>query len=322
MLPPSPPPPNHDNGLPHTKRPPLTPSPPRSVSSAGSELTRRVWAPRAPPQRPFRVCNQRRGGRTGLMAGTLQELLAKAMEALLVAGLARLVLEEDGTAVESEAFFQTLPPDTALMLLGPGQSWSPPRVSEPSPTLQTLTHILRERPRQGQDIARITFDVYKLGPRDLFGSLNVKATFYGLYSMSCDFKCLGPKKVLRWVTAPLPRLLPKAPPTGRDRTLLLPAPPRQGPCPSTLIPPEPPASRDPTSAPSQYPLLAEPSALIQSSRISANSSLRLVSASWCRSQSRRRFTKWVRAKFRTRWCPKGSLRSCCSCSAGGTDGLG
>uniref|UniRef100_A0A8C0GDC9 Cell death inducing DFFA like effector b n=1 Tax=Chelonoidis abingdonii TaxID=106734 RepID=A0A8C0GDC9_CHEAB len=189
---PSPVPPNHDNGLPHPKHPLLTPSPPRSVSSAGSELTRRVWAPRAPPQRPFRVCDHRHRGRTGLMARTLQELLAKAMEALLVAGVAGLVLEEDGTAVESEAFFQTLPPDTALMLLGPGQSWSPPRVSELSP-----------RPRQGQDIARITFDVYKLGPRDLFGSLNVKATFYGLYSMSCDFKCLGPKKVLRWVRAPL-----------------------------------------------------------------------------------------------------------------------
>ncbi|XP_073164709.1 lipid transferase CIDEB isoform X1 [Lepidochelys kempii] len=49
----------------------------QSVSSAGSELTRRVLAPRAPPQRPFRVCDHRRGGRTGLMAGTLQELLAK-----------------------------------------------------------------------------------------------------------------------------------------------------------------------------------------------------------------------------------------------------
>ncbi|CAM2102843.1 lipid transferase CIDEB isoform X2 [Lepidochelys kempii] len=165
----------------------------QSVSSAGSELTRRVLAPRAPPQRPFRVCDHRRGGRTGLMAGTLQELLAKAMEALLVAGLAGLVLEEDGTAVESEAFFQALPPDTALMLLGPGQSWSPPRGGAQA------YRWSRDRPRQGQDIARITFDVYKLGPRDLFGSLNVKATFYGLYSMSCDFKCLGPKKVLREV---------------------------------------------------------------------------------------------------------------------------
>ncbi|XP_074917408.1 lipid transferase CIDEB isoform X2 [Chelonoidis abingdonii] len=115
----------------------------QSVSSAGSELTRRVWAPRAPPQRPFRVCDHRHRGRTGLMARTLQELLAKG---------------------GAQAY-----------------GWS------------------RQRPRQGQDIARITFDVYKLGPRDLFGSLNVKATFYGLYSMSCDFKCLGPKKVLREV---------------------------------------------------------------------------------------------------------------------------
>ncbi|XP_067389177.1 lipid transferase CIDEB isoform X1 [Emydura macquarii macquarii] len=165
----------------------------QSVASAGSELTRRVLAPSAPPQRPFRVCDHRRGGRTGLMAGTLQELLAKATEALLVVGLAGLVLEEDGTAVESEAFFQALPPDTALMLLGPSQSWAPPRGGAGAYGRS------RERPRKGQDIARFTFDVYKLGPRDLFGSLSVKATFYGLYSLSCDFTCLGPKKVLREV---------------------------------------------------------------------------------------------------------------------------
>ncbi|XP_067389178.1 lipid transferase CIDEB isoform X2 [Emydura macquarii macquarii] len=115
----------------------------QSVASAGSELTRRVLAPSAPPQRPFRVCDHRRGGRTGLMAGTLQELLAKG-----------------GAGAYGRS---------------------------------------RERPRKGQDIARFTFDVYKLGPRDLFGSLSVKATFYGLYSLSCDFTCLGPKKVLREV---------------------------------------------------------------------------------------------------------------------------
>uniref|UniRef100_A0A8C3I0B3 CIDE-N domain-containing protein n=1 Tax=Chrysemys picta bellii TaxID=8478 RepID=A0A8C3I0B3_CHRPI len=108
----------------------------QSVSSAGSEVTRRIWAPRVPLPCPFRVCDHQRGGRTGLRAVTLQELLNKAMEVLLVAGLARLVLEEDGTAVESEAFFQKLPPDMALMLLGPGQSWSPPRVCEPRPALR------------------------------------------------------------------------------------------------------------------------------------------------------------------------------------------
>ncbi|KAH0626140.1 hypothetical protein JD844_000933 [Phrynosoma platyrhinos] len=113
----------------------------KSVSSAGSELTRRVWSPSSPPQRPFRVCDHKRNIRKGLMAGTLHELLVK----------------------------------------GSGRSYA----------------LSREKPRNSRDIARITFDVYKLNPRDLFGSLNISATFYGLYSMSCDFKCLGPKKVLR-----------------------------------------------------------------------------------------------------------------------------
>lgn len=61
-----------------------------------------------------------------------------------------------------------------------------------------LLHSLgREKPKHSKDIACITFDVYKENPRDLFGSLNVKATFYGLYSMSCDFQGVGPKKILR-----------------------------------------------------------------------------------------------------------------------------
>lgn len=53
------------------------------------------------------------------------------------------------------------------------------------------------KPRTGRDIARVTFDLYKMSPKDLFGSLSVKATFQGLYSVSADFQCLGPKKILR-----------------------------------------------------------------------------------------------------------------------------
>ncbi len=53
------------------------------------------------------------------------------------------------------------------------------------------------KPRNGKDIASVTFDLYKMSPKDVFGSLNVKATFQGLYSVSADFQCLGPKKVLR-----------------------------------------------------------------------------------------------------------------------------
>ncbi|XP_054848624.1 cell death activator CIDE-B [Eublepharis macularius] len=163
----------------------------RSVSNAGSGLTRRVWAPSPPPQRPFRVCDHKRSIRKGLTAGTLNELLTKATETLLISGIVSLVLEEDGTVVESEEFFQALDDNSALMLLRKDQKWSPGKGGSWSHALS------REKPRNSRDIARITFDIYKLNPRDLFGSLNISATFYGLYSMSCDFKCLGPKKVLR-----------------------------------------------------------------------------------------------------------------------------
>lgn len=109
----------------------------------------------------------------------------------MLSGVLTLVLEEDGTAVESEDFFQLLEDDTSLMVLESGQSWSSSRSG-------VLSYGLgREKPKHSKDIARITFDVYKQNPRDLFGSLNIKATFYGLYSMSCDIQGLGPKKVLR-----------------------------------------------------------------------------------------------------------------------------
>ncbi|XP_042542278.1 cell death activator CIDE-B [Dipodomys spectabilis] len=163
----------------------------RSVSNISSELGRRVWTSAPPPQRPFRVCDHKRTIRKGLTAATYGELLDKAQEMLLLHGVLTLVLEEDGTAVESEDFFQMLEDDTCLMVLEQGQSWS-------STKSRVLTYGLgREKPKHSKDIARITFDVYKQSPRDLFGSLNVQATFYGLYSMSCDFQGVGPKKVLR-----------------------------------------------------------------------------------------------------------------------------
>lgn len=163
-----------------------------------SELGRRVWTSAPPPQRPFRVCDHKRTIRKGLTAATRQELLDKALESLLLRGALTLVLEEDGTSVESEDFFQMLEDDTCLMVLELGQSWSPKS--------GVLSYgIGREKPKHSKDIASITFDVYKQNPRDLFGSLNVKATFYGLYSMSCDFQGVGPKKVLRellrWISS-------------------------------------------------------------------------------------------------------------------------
>lgn len=52
----------------------------------------------------------------------------QALETLVLSGALTLVLEEDGTTVESEDFFQLLEDDTCLMVLELGQSWRPRRV--------------------------------------------------------------------------------------------------------------------------------------------------------------------------------------------------
>lgn len=54
----------------------------------------------------------------------------QALETLMLGGVLTLVLEEDGTAVESEDFFQLLEDDTCLMVLETGQSWTS-RVRDP-----------------------------------------------------------------------------------------------------------------------------------------------------------------------------------------------
>lgn len=53
----------------------------------------------------------------------------QAQGALLVPDPLTLVLDEDGTVVETEAFFCTLEEGTVLMALGKGQSWSACKVS-------------------------------------------------------------------------------------------------------------------------------------------------------------------------------------------------
>jgi len=55
----------------------------------------------------------------------------QAQSALLVPDPVSLVLDEDGTAVETEAFFQTLEDGTVLMALSKGQSWAASKVRHP-----------------------------------------------------------------------------------------------------------------------------------------------------------------------------------------------
>ncbi|KPP67192.1 Cell death activator CIDE-B-like, partial [Scleropages formosus] len=155
-------------------------------------VSRRVWSV---PQKPFRVCSQDRGSRKGVTAGTLQELRERAAQALFLSAVSLcLVCEEDGTEIDSDDFLLALPDNTVLIALEPGQTWSPQAGSKKGALLYSMGN---KKPRTGRDIASVTFDLYRLNPRDVFGSLSVKATFQGLYSISADFKCLGPKKVLR-----------------------------------------------------------------------------------------------------------------------------
>ncbi|XP_072232662.1 lipid transferase CIDEB [Leuresthes tenuis] len=161
-----------------------------TTSTIFKSVTRRVWSP---PQRPFRVCCHKRETKKGLTAGTLEELKERVCQALLLSLSAAslfLVCEDDGTEVDSDEFLITLPDNIVLMALEPGQTWKP----VPGPV---VLKDLKDKPRTGRDIARVTFDLYRLSPKDVFGSLNVKATFQGLYSVSADFQCLGPKKILR-----------------------------------------------------------------------------------------------------------------------------
>lgn len=162
-----------------------------TTSSFLKSVTKRVWAP---AQRPFRVCCYNRNSKKGITAGTLEELKERVCQALLLSFSAvnlSLVCEEDGTEVDSDEFLITLPDNTMFMALTPGQTWRP---QPGSIVLKSQNH---GKPRNGKDIARVTFDLYKMSPKDMFGSLSVKATFQGLYSVSADFQCLGPKKVLR-----------------------------------------------------------------------------------------------------------------------------
>ncbi|XP_006152072.1 cell death activator CIDE-3 isoform X1 [Tupaia chinensis] len=148
--------------------------------------------------RPCRVSTADRSVRKGIMAHSLKDLLCKVQDTLMLEDKPFfLVLEEDGTVVETEDYFQALAEDTVFMVLQKGQKWQPP--SEQGSRYQLS---LSQKPAKKIDVARVTFDLYKLNPQDFIGCLNVKATFYDTYSLSYDLHCYGAKRImkeaLRW----------------------------------------------------------------------------------------------------------------------------
>ncbi|XP_043834953.1 cell death activator CIDE-A isoform X1 [Dromiciops gliroides] len=157
----------------------------RPLTFVGSQTKRVLLTPLMYSSRPFRVSNHDRSSRRGVTANTLKELISKTLDALAITtGLVTLVLEEDGTVVDTEEFFQTLGDNTHFMILEKGQKW----------TLGPK-YVTQKQKRSG--IAKVTFDLYKMNPKDFLGCLNVKATMYEIYSVSYDIKCTSAKAVLR-----------------------------------------------------------------------------------------------------------------------------
>uniref|UniRef100_A0A8C3JDC8 Cell death inducing DFFA like effector a n=1 Tax=Calidris pygmaea TaxID=425635 RepID=A0A8C3JDC8_9CHAR len=155
-------------------------------ASVGAVTKQTLFPPLMPAGRPFRVSNASRSSRKGIVASSLQELIGKTLEAFLISGIVTLVLEEDGTVVDTEEFFRSLDDNTHFMVLEKGQKWT-----------QTRNGVAALRQKKKMGVANITFDLYKLNPKDFIGCLNIKATFYEIYSVSYDIKCMGAKSILR-----------------------------------------------------------------------------------------------------------------------------
>nr|XP_046226554.1 cell death activator CIDE-A [Scatophagus argus] len=158
----------------------------RSVWTLQSTISRHIL-PSAQP-RSFKVCTGSRRRRRALEASSLDELLEQVARVFVLScHFLTLVLEEDGTEVDSEEFFQSLPSNTPLMVLEKGDVWTQNKVF-PS---------FRQPKRKG--IAKLSFDIYKLHPKDFLCCLAIKATLYEAYTLSYDFRCTRMKHILKWL---------------------------------------------------------------------------------------------------------------------------
>ncbi|XP_030623480.1 cell death activator CIDE-A [Chanos chanos] len=163
----------------------VPPSLMRSMSSMSTSISQRILPPVQP--RPYRVCTQKRRRKKGIMATSLEDLLEKtARSFLLTCQFLTLVLEEDGTVVDSEAFFQSLPTNTQFMVLEKGERWIPGKGAVP-----------RFRQSRKNEIAKLSFDFYKLDPKDFFGCLAIKASLYEIYTLSYDIRCTKVKYIVK-----------------------------------------------------------------------------------------------------------------------------
>ena len=78
-------------------------------------------------RKPYKVMDRTRSVKKGVMASSLEDFVLSSRRKLSYSGDREIyvVLEEDGTEVDDDDYFQTLEPNTCLMLLYSGERWSP-----------------------------------------------------------------------------------------------------------------------------------------------------------------------------------------------------
>ena len=78
-------------------------------------------------RKPYKVMDRTRSVKKGVMASSLEDFVMSSKRKLAYPGDrdVSVVLEEDGTEVDDNDYFQTLEPNTCLMLLYSGERWSP-----------------------------------------------------------------------------------------------------------------------------------------------------------------------------------------------------
>ena len=77
-----------------------------------------------PKTKPYKIQDvERKVGRVGITATSLKDLKKKVSLKWKIDGNLRIVLEEDGTEVEDEEYFATLPEQSVFVVLKPGEYW-------------------------------------------------------------------------------------------------------------------------------------------------------------------------------------------------------
>ena len=75
-------------------------------------------------KRPFKICNSSREEKKGVACSSFEELKNISRERFMLGPDCRVFLESDGTEVDSDEYFQFLPPQTLFMVTQSSEKWA------------------------------------------------------------------------------------------------------------------------------------------------------------------------------------------------------